>query len=200
MKNKLLKTTGVCVIALGLSALAGCSSSSAGGGAITCTDVPGEPDIMGPITFTPTTASPGDTVTMHIPVDATTAFVGVELTGFSASSIVGGSDPSLASGLGYVTIATLGAQTVDVPMTIPAGSGAGSYMPTINICSEDVNACKKITGSAGIAVNYASNPISDTAPLTRFKYFANTNEITPNIGNLPTDSCVARPVLTVTVP
>jgi hypothetical protein len=192
--------------ALVISTLSACGSSSSdtgstGGGATSCNDLSGEPDIMGQITFTPATAQPGDTVIIHIPIDADTAFVGAELTGISATgTIVGGSTTTLSDLTGYVTVASLGVQTLDVSTTILPGSSAGSYIPTINVCSVDINACKHMTGSGGVAVNYASNPIFDNTPLSRFKYFESGSEITPSVSNLPVDSCVTRPTLTVTTP
>ena len=195
------------VMLLGLSACGGGSTPAAttgggttSGGATACIDIPGEPDIMGQITYTLSTAKVGDTVTIRIPIDAETAYVGAELGGINSSTVVGGSSPTLASGTGYVTVPSLGVQTIDVSMTIPLGSGPGSYAPVINLCTADLGACKEIGGSGGVAVNYAFNPIALSAPLQRFKYFSGGSKIDPSFGNLPVDSCVDTPVLTVTAP
>jgi len=84
---------------------------------------------MGAITYTPSTVKVGDTVTMRIPVDAETAYVGAVLAG---STVVGSSGSIM-----YVTVPSLGEQTIDVSMTIIPGSEAGSYAPVINLCTAD---------------------------------------------------------------
>lgn len=199
IKNMLRAGLGIAVLSI-LTACGSSSSStpSASVGAVSCTDIAGEPDIMGQITYTQATATAGDTVTMHIPVDADTVFVGAELAGIGSGGIPNGghSEPTLASGTGYVTIASPGvAQTVDVPMTIATGSGAGSYVPVINLCTADLGSCTKIGGSPGVAVNYAFSSLA--APLFRFKYFASGSVISPSATNLPVNSCVDTYTLTV---
>ncbi len=169
-------------------------TGSTGGGttAAACTDIAGEPDIMGAITYTPATAKPGDTVIMHVPVDAETAAVTASLSGLSGGTVVGvGTAPDTA-------VSTAGAQTVDVPVTISSVSGAGDYFVVINICSAGINACNKVGSAPGVAIDYASNPVIKDVPLTRFKYFANGAKIDPSASNLPTNSCVTQPILTVT--
>jgi hypothetical protein len=185
---------GISVTAFsGLTACGGGDSSPAvSSGATTCTDIAGEPDMMGQITYTPSTVALGDPVTMHIPIDGETAFVGAQLTGLSG----GNSTPTLVSGTGYVTVTPLGTQTIDVPMTIDAAGAAGSYVPVINVCTADLGACKQVDLSAGVAVSYAFSSLA--APLLRFKYFSGGAAIAPGPGNFGTNSCVATPVLTVT--
>jgi hypothetical protein len=173
------------------------SSTTSSGGSTSCTDTVDEPDIMGPITYTPATATVGDTVIMHIPIDGITAYVGVELTGMSSTTVVGTSVEKLNDYPGYTTVPSLGEQTIDISLTIDPISGAGNYSPTINLCTVDLNACKKLTGSGGVAVNYASSSISASFPLQRYKYFEGGAEIPPSFDNLPVNSCVDTPVLSV---
>ena len=175
----------------GDSSTSGNGGTSSGSGSASCTDIAGEPDIMGAITYTPATAKPGDTVIMHVPVDAETAVITATLAGFSGGSVVG-----VATAPDTV-VSTSKAQTIDVSITIPTLSGAGDYYLTMNICSSGINACNKVTNSPGVAVNFASNPVVKNVPLTQFKYFANGSEIKPSVTNLPVNSCVTQPILTV---
>ncbi len=169
----------------------GSSAPATGGGTTACTDIAGEPDIMGAITYTPATAKPGDTVIMHVPVDAETASVTAVLTGFSGGTAVGvGTAPD-------TTVASSAVQTVDIPVTVSPISAAGDYFIVINICSVGINACNKVPGAPGVAINYASNPVVKDVPLTRFKYFANGGKIDPSPSNLSSNSCVTQPILTV---
>ncbi len=199
-----------CLYCAVLGVLSACGSDSsspaATDGSENCVNIAGEPDITGPINFTPTRAQPGDTVIMHVPVDSETSFIGAELMGYDYAAtgltgpIVGNSVPTLVDGSGYITIAPLRAQIIDVPLFIPTGSGAGQYIPMIAICSGDVESCKQEEDSHGLAVNYTSVPVDGETVLWRFKYFENGAKIEPEPDNMPTASCVARPTLVIALP
>lgn len=170
-----------------------------GGGSTACTDVSGEPDIMGQITFTPSTTTAGQTVMMNIPIDAETAYVGV--TFLNATSTAGGSSVNGTGGV-IVPVTSTGAQTLQVPVITSPTAPADSYFPSIVICSGELGACDSTDGSAGTAVTYATVPLSESGFLSRFKNFENGSVITPTVEQLtnPSASCVVKPVLTITTP
>lgn len=171
---------------------------SSGGGSTACVDVSGEPDIMGAISFTPATADSTvsvTTVTMHIPVDADTQYVGVVLNSpdflTSGGAITTGVD-------GFVAVATPGVQTLDIPVDVSSISPAtGNIYPSITLCTTDINTCKQRAGFGGVAVSYATIKTSSGFVLTRFKNFENDVIITPTVDQLinPPLACVATQAL-----
>jgi hypothetical protein len=207
------------VMAAMLLGLAACGSSgsstpatgggSTGGGSTACTDIPGEPDIMGPITFTPATVKPSvtaslsgtpATATMNIPVDADTGYVGVVLsnpTDYPTS--VGGYDNS--SGVDFFVVASQGVQTLHIPVIVNAVTTAtGDIYPQIVLCSNSIDTCKHVGGSGGVEVAYATIKKTTGFVFTRFKTFANgTTTPPPTIAQIanPTLACVAPQALAV---
>ncbi len=210
VNNKKIAVSGltgkvsVAVVLASLLSLTACggggsSSPAAGGGLTACADIPGEPDILGQITFTPATTTAGQTVMMNIPIDAETAYVGVTLA--NASFSAGGASTNGSGGV-IVPVTSTGAQTLQVPVIISPSAPADSYFPSINICSGEIGACEGVSGSAGTAVTYATVPLPGFDSLSRFKNFENGNVITPTLAQItsPSASCVAKPVLIVTAP
>lgn len=176
------------------------------GGSTACTDIPGEPDIMGQITFTPSTFTSDPSipptekiVMMNIPIDAETTYVGVTLS--NATFGPGGVSTDGAGG-SFVPATSTVAETLQVPVIMLSNTQPDSYFPSIVICSGERGACESTTGSTGTAVTYATVPLFDSDFLARFKNFENGSSITPTVADLanPTASCVTKPVLTVTTP
>lgn len=180
---------------------------STGGGSTACTDIPGEPDIMGPITFTPATvnsAVPLGTITeviMHLPVDADTGYVGVLLVNNDPDISPRPLSVGATVGVdGLVTIPSPGAQTLDIPVdVVPNPNETGNIYPSITLCTTDFNACKQTSGSGGVAVSYATIKKSTGFVLTRFKNFANGNSIIPTVAQIanPTFACIPSQALAI---
>ena len=179
--------------------------TTTGGGSAACVDVPGEPDIMGPITFTPATINPVPflptpaTAAINIPVDADTAYVGVVLSNPTDYPLaVGAYDNS--SGVDFFVVATQSVQTLHIPVIVTATTAtAGDIYPQITLCSVDINACKQIGGSGGVAVSYATIKTPTGFVFTRFKNFAGGSAIIPTTAQLanPTLACVPPQALAV---
>jgi len=172
-----------------LTALAGCGGGSDGGGGSppACTDVAGEPDILGQIAFEPGTASPGDLVQLKIPVDAEVEFLTVNLSFDKDVNIGGVSSPATYA------VATPGVQTLSVPIQTNPAAGADSYTPTIQLCTHDTGTCESSPGAGGVGVSYFMGiPGKDgVRDLTRARYF--TNGGPENVAG--STSCVVEPEL-----
>ncbi len=197
----------VAVVLASMLSLAACGGGGSGtpatggstGGPTACADIPGEPDILGQVTFTPSTTTAGQTVMMNIPIDAETVYVGVTLA--NASFSAGGASTNGSGGV-IVPVTSTGAQTLQVPVIISPLAPADSYFPSINICSGEIGACEGASSSAGTAITYTTVPLPGFDSLSRFKNFENGSAITPTPAQIasPSASCVAKPVLTVTAP
>ncbi len=184
----------------GDSSTSGNGGTSSGSGSASCTDIAGEPDIMGPISFTPGTMNSSnvrETVVINIPVDADTEYVGVLLNSpdFTTSSgaITAGTD-------GFFTVPSPAAQTLNIPVEVVSTAAAsGNIYPQITLCTTDINTCKQVTGSAGVAVTYATTKQPSGFVLTRFKNFENGNPVIPTIDQVanPTSACIATQALAV---
>ena len=186
----------------GDSSTSGNGGTSSGSGSASCTDIAGEPDIMGPISFTPGTVNSSnarETVMINIPVDADTEYVGV---------VLNSPDLSFNSSVGAITTGTDGIFTVPAPATqtlsipvevVSTAAASGNIYPQITLCTTDINTCKQVTGSAGVAVTYATTKQPSGFVLTRFKNFENGNPIIPTIDQIknPTTACIATQALTV---
>jgi hypothetical protein len=201
--NEIAKIRKLLLFGLSITALSvltacggGGSSSSSSGGGSSCSDISGEPDVLGAITFTPAAAHAGDTVMINIPVDAETAYVGVTLAN---ASYTGGGASINGSGGVIVTVPSPAVQTLQIPVTGSPLAPADSYFPSISLCSVEIGACEETDGSGGVAVTYASVPQPGFDNLSRFKFFANGSTITPTIDQIahPADSCVAKPSLII---
>jgi len=146
--------------------LAACGGDGGGGGAggsagTTCVveDIPGEPDLLGQAATYATAVSPGDTVTVTVPVDADTRHLRALL--FSGSVTA----PRLA-GEAWLNIATPATQavTLNVPVTATV---AGDYHVGVVACSDE-EACA--SRGAGVGVAYGALTEGDTS-LTRYVFY-----------------------------
>lgn len=111
--------------------------------------VVGSPDLMGSPAFSALVISPGDTVTVSVPVDDETRTVMVD---FAATGTTGTLDSPGFTDILTLPGGVLAAQTVDVDVIIP-GSGVltGDYYPVILLCNGDIATCST-------TVAYAEDP------------------------------------------
>lgn len=152
----------------------------------------GSPDITASPSFSAPSVTAGNTVTVSVPVDGDTQTVVVD---FAASGDTATLDNA---GLTDIILAggTLGAQTVDVDVTVPLGTAAGSYYPVILLCSGDVLTCASV-------VAYAEDP---TALVSQDNYvrgtatYDNATGATSFDSSSISNSCVGVSALVVNSP
>lgn len=134
------------IVVVGLTALSlvACSSDDADDLCEAPASTIGEPDITASPTFSAGPYAAGDTITVSVPVDADTQTVVVDfaVTGtINTLNSAGYTDVVAAGG-------TVGAQTVDVDVMLPADTVTGSYYPVILLCTGDVTTCATTTAYA----------------------------------------------------
>lgn len=127
--------TGIQGLGIALTALVLVACGGGGGGGVsevappTCTmnDIAGEPDILGQPTVYANAVSPGDTLTMSIPVDADTRLIYATLQNGSLTS------PGSIVALTGLSIATLSNQTVTLNIPLPTAVATGNYSIALSL-------------------------------------------------------------------
>ncbi len=161
-------------------------TGSTGGGttATACTDIPGEPDILGQISFSSATGTAGDTVMLNLPVDAETQYVLVWLRNATlppGGGFIGGQTNPLV-----YAVPSPGVQTLSLPIEITS-TVKTNYSADITLCTVDPAQCQSPNAGTTLGVATVYSDILGLGVFTRFGL----------TGPVQSQSCVNSPVFTV---
>jgi len=167
--------------------IASCSSDSGGGGTAKCTTItehPGEPDLTGIPSFSPTTVTAGQLVTISVPLDADVANIHLVLESSYLQNTIYVQDIVQQA-------VTPGVQTWQYVIDT-TGFTPGSYFADLDLCT-DPNNCSNL--STGIGIAYFNTSISDPTPnYMRGKFWDNGSI---NSYSNYSDACIKIPFVTI---
>lgn len=179
----LIVSTLVCISLF----IASCAGDGGGGDSAKCgtiTEHPGEPDLTGIPSFSPSSVNVGDMVTISVPLDADVANIHLVLeSSFLLNTI-------------YVEdivqqAITPGVQTWQYVIDT-TGFTPGTYFADLDLCT-DPSTCSSL--SPGIGIAYFNTSISDPSPnYMRGKFWDNGSV---NSYSNYSDACIKIPFVTV---
>ena len=143
---------GIFVTGLTAILLVACSGDDADDLCTGPASTTGSPDITASPTFSAGPYTGGDIIIVSVPVDADTQTVVVDFAvdgTITTLDSAGNTDVVAAGG-------AVGIQTVDVDVTIPVGTVAGTYYPVILLCSGDESTCATTTAYAEDTTGFVS--------------------------------------------